>query len=96
MSGQRWAWWAIVVAVLLSPVPRALADPAAAQACAAQLPKDAQTIFAAALPQLGPGADLRGVVTDTTRSLARDNRIDRATARPSAVSAAKCLGLAAP
>jgi len=96
MSGQRWAWRAVVISALLSPVPSALADPAAAQACAAKLPKDAQTIFAATLPQLGPGANLRDVITATTRSLAMDNKIDRATARPSAQSAAKCLGLATP
>jgi len=70
------------------------ADGAAAQACAAKLPKDAQTIFGATLPQLAPGADLRDPLTTTTRQLVMDGKIDRANARPAAMSAAKCLRLA--
>jgi hypothetical protein len=72
----------------------ARADGKAAQACAAKLPKDAQAIFGATLPQLTPGADLRDVVTATTRQLVMDGKIDRDNARPSAMSAAKCLRLA--
>jgi hypothetical protein len=70
------------------------ADGPAAQACAAKLPKDAQAIFGATLPQLAPGTDLRAVVTATTRQLVMDGKIDRGNARPSAMSAAKCLRLA--
>ncbi len=72
----------------------ARADGAAAQACAAKLPKDAQAIFGATLPQLAPGADLRATVTATTRQLVMDGKIGRDDARPSAMSAAKCLRLA--
>jgi hypothetical protein len=78
------------------PTGTALADPAAAQACAGQLSKDARTIFDTTLPQLGASTDLRGLVTDTTRTLAASGRIDRATARSSAIAAGQCLRLAHP
>jgi hypothetical protein len=87
----------ILVALLLVTVLAghdARADGAAAQACAAKLPKDAQAIFGAALPKLAPGTDLRDMVTATTRQLVMDGKIDRDNARPSAMSAAKCLRLA--
>ena len=74
-------------------VPGAHADPDAAQACAAGLPKDARAIFDAALPQLTPDVDLRKLVTSQTRSLAMSGTIARGTARSSAVAAAKCLKL---
>ncbi len=94
MADRHSAWLAGLV--FLAACGIAHADTGAAQSCAAKLPKDAQIIFAATLPRLGPGTDLRDVVTTTTRGLVEDNRIDRATARPSAMSAAQCLGLAAP
>ncbi len=94
MADHRSVWLAGLV--FLAACGVAHADAGAAQACAAKLPKDAQIIFAATLPQLGPGTDLRDVVTTTTRGLVEDSKIDRATARPSAVSAADCLRLAAP
>ena len=67
------------------------ADTAAATACAAKLPKDAKAIFDATLPQVGPGADLRGLLTTNTRSLAMAGTIDRWSARESATAAAGCL-----
>jgi hypothetical protein len=69
----------------------ARADEAAANSCAAALPKDAKAIFDATLPQVGPGVDLRGLVTTNTRSLAMAGTIDRGSARQSAVAAAQCL-----
>ena len=69
----------------------ARADVAAANACAATLPKDAKTIFAATLPKMTPGVDLRAVVTASTRSLATSGAIDPGDARKSAIAAAKCL-----
>ncbi|HTU56316.1 MAG TPA: hypothetical protein VMF62_20295 [Acetobacteraceae bacterium] len=69
----------------------ARADVAAAKACAAQLPTEAKTIFDATLPKMTPGADLRAVVTASTRSLTTSGAIDPAGARPSAIAAAKCL-----
>jgi hypothetical protein len=75
---------------------RARADAAAANDCAAKLPKDAKTIFNATLPQIEPGADLRALVTASTRNLATSGTIDQADARKSAVAAAQCLPLASP
>jgi hypothetical protein len=74
----------------------ARADAASAQKCAAGLPKDGQAIFQATLPQVQPGADLRDVVTASTRSLVESGQIDRGSARQSAVAAAQCLRLAGP
>jgi len=71
----------------------ARADAAAANACAAKLPKDAKTIFAATLPKVTPGADLRAVLTSSARSLAISGKIDRGTARDSATAAGECLKL---
>ncbi|HUC19050.1 MAG TPA: hypothetical protein VMA37_15330 [Acetobacteraceae bacterium] len=71
----------------------ARADEAAANACAAQLPKDAQAIFDATLPQLTANADLRSLVTANTRKLAMAGTINRGSARQSAVAAGKCLQL---
>lgn len=88
---------ALVLFVLALPAAAAgtaRADSLAAKTCAAALPPDGQTIFAATLPRLQPGTDLREVVTATTRDLARAGRIDRGDARSSAVAAAKCLGMA--
>ena len=67
------------------------ADTAAATACAAKLPKDAKAIFDVTLPQMTPGADLRGLLTTNTRSLAMAGTIDRWSARQSATDAAACL-----
>lgn len=67
------------------------ADTAAATACASKLPKDAKAIFDAMLPQIGPGADLRSLLTTNTRSLAMAGTIDRGSARESATAAAGCL-----
>lgn len=71
------------------PVPGA-----GANACAAKLPKDARTIYDATLPKVTPGADLRDVVTNSTRDLAMAGSINRGSARQSATQAAQCLRLA--
>ena len=60
------------------------ADPAAAQACATKLSKDAKAIFNATLPQVVPGSDLRSLLTANTRRLAFSGSIDRGSARESA------------
>jgi hypothetical protein len=69
------------------------ADPAAVQACATKLPKDARAIFDATLPQVAPGSDLRSLLTVNTRSLAFSGSIDRDGARQSATAAGECLKL---
>ncbi len=86
---------AVLVLSLFLPIAGwtsgAHADAAAANACAASLPKDAKTIFDTTLPQVGPGADLRSLLTTNTRSLAMNGTISRGDARSSAQAAAKCL-----
>ncbi len=77
-------------------VGEAHADFAAAQTCAGQLPKDARTIFDASMPALTASANLRDIVTDTTRHLVTSGQIDQASARSSAVAAGECLRLANP
>lgn len=69
----------------------ARADTEVARRCAAALPQDARAIFDATLPQLAPGANLRELVTATTRRLVEAGSIGRGSARDSAVAAGKCL-----
>lgn len=77
----------------LSAAP-ALAGTAEAQSCAGSLDAGGQQIFNAALPQVVPGADLKGIVTDVTKSLVKSGQIKRADARPAAMAAGECLKLA--
>ena len=77
----------------LSAAP-ALAGQAEAKSCAAGLDANAMLIFNAALPQVVPGADLKGVVTDTAKSLVKAGAVPHADARPAAIAAGECLKLA--
>ena len=80
-------------ALFLAAAP-AVAGQAEAQNCAAGLDANAQLIFNSALPQVGPGADLKGVVTATTKSLVKGGQIARGDAKPAAMAAGECLKLA--
>lgn len=82
----------LFVAALLVP-GAAFADQAAGSACAAKLPADAQTIYNASVGQVTPQTDLRALITDQTKSLVMAGTIQRASAKPSAQAAAKCLEL---
>ena len=77
----------------LSAAP-ALAGQAEAQSCATGLDANGQLIFSTALPQVAPGADLKGIVTDVTKSLVKGGQIKRGDAKPSAMAAGECLKLA--
>lgn len=77
----------------LSAAP-ALAGQAEAQSCAAGLDANGTQIFNAALPQVAPGADLKGVVTDVTKSLVKSGQVPRGDARSAAMAAGECLKLA--
>lgn len=70
------------------------ADQAAGKTCAAALNAEGQAIYAAALPSAAPGANLRDLLTSTTRSLVMNGQVGRATAKTSAEAAGKCLELA--
>jgi hypothetical protein len=84
----------IALSLLALSAAPALAGQAEAQSCAAGLDANAKLIFNAALPQVAPGADLRGVVTDTTKSLVKAGQVPRGEARPAAEAAGQCLKLA--
>lgn len=81
----------ILAAIVSSP---ALAGQSEAQSCAAGLDANGQLIFNAALPQISPSADLRGVLTTATKSLVESGQVARRNARPAAMAAAECLKLA--
>ena len=80
-----------LLAVTAAP---AFAGQAEAQSCAAGLDANAQLIFSTALPQVAPGADLKGVVTGATKSLVKGGQIKRGDAKPAAMAAGECLKLA--
>ncbi|CAH1661368.1 conserved exported hypothetical protein [Hyphomicrobiales bacterium] len=81
------------VLTLASPLTMtsALADKAGAAACATKLGKSAQLIYNKVAPQAPGTADLRGLVTDQTRSLVMSGQISRGDARPAAEAAGQCL-----
>ncbi|GAB4065354.1 hypothetical protein KHC28_02690 [Ancylobacter sonchi] len=79
-------------ALIAASVP-ALADKTSADACAAGLNADGKAIYAASLPGISSGGDVRGVVTDKTRSLAMGGKIDRGAARTNAEAAGQCLAM---
>lgn len=69
----------------------ALADQAAASKCAAGLDANGQAIYAAAAPQAASTSDLRGLLTDVTKSLVGNGTVPRDAARGAAQAAAACL-----
>ncbi len=77
----------------LSAAP-AVAGTAEAKSCAANLDANGQTIFNSALPQVTPSADLRAVVTATTKSLVKSGQVSMSDAKPAAMAAGQCLKLA--
>ncbi len=82
------------VALLALSAAPAFAGQAEAQSCAAGLDANGQAIFTNALPQVGPSADLRAVVTATTKALVKSGQISMSDARPAAMAAGECLKLA--
>lgn len=82
-----------VVLLAFSAVP-AFSGQAEAQSCAAGLDANGQTIFNSALPQVTPSADLRAVVTATTKALVKSGQVSMSDARPAAMAAGECLKLA--
>ncbi|MFT0862527.1 hypothetical protein [Ancylobacter sp. G4_0304] len=84
---------AALVGASILAAPLAHADKAAGDACAASLSADGKAIYAAALPSLG-SADLRTVVTNTTKSLVEGGKVAMGSARSNAQAAGKCLEVA--
>ena|SRR5215469_8570750 len=88
----------LLIALVLLPIAfaptAARADTESANACATKLSPDAKSIFDATLPHVRPGADMRSLLTTSTRRLAFSGAIDLGSARASATAAAQCLRLA--
>lgn len=68
----------------------ALADRAAADACAAGLNAEAKAIYDASIGAVGSGS-LKSVVTNSTKSLVAAGTVSKGTARASATAAGACL-----
>jgi hypothetical protein len=82
----------LAVAFVLFPTV-AFANQAAADACAAKLPKDSAAIYTAAAPQAVSGGNLKDIVTKVTRGMVLSGKLSRSDARPAAEAAGTCLAL---
>lgn len=82
---------AIVVVTLTNLTGPSLANRAAADACAAKLPAQGKLIYAATIPAVAPGIDLKDIVRAKTRALVMDGKIDRGQAQAAAQAAGACL-----
>jgi len=82
------------IALLALSAAPAFAGTAEAESCAAGLDANGKLIFSTALPQVNPSADLKGVVTATTKSLVSSGQVPMSAARPAAMAAGQCLKLA--
>jgi len=78
---------ALLLAIGAGP---ALADRAAADACAAGLNAEAKAIYDASIDAVGSG-QLKSVVTSSTKSLVAAGKVSMGTARSSAMAAGACL-----
>jgi hypothetical protein len=86
--------FALAVAAVFAFTIPSVAGQSEAQSCASGLDASGQMIFNAVLPQVSPGADLKGVLTATTKSLVKSGQIGRGDAKPAAMAAGECLKLA--
>ncbi|GAB0115514.1 hypothetical protein [Acidisoma sp. C75] len=85
---------ALLVPAALLALPLGAAEAAnmqAAKACAAKLPPEAKTIYAAAAPKVTPTTDLRSLLKSTVFGLIMQGAVKSADARGSAIAAAHCL-----
>ncbi|MYZ48073.1 hypothetical protein [Propylenella binzhouense] len=79
-----------LIAAATTPVP-ALADKAAAGACANGLSPDARLIYEEAYPGVAAGGDLVGTIRQAATGLVKGGRIPRNSARSAAQEAGACL-----
>ena len=68
---------------------------AAGDACAAKLPAESRLIYDATVRNLGSAATIRDVVTEQTRALVMQGKVQMSTAKTSAEATAPCLELVA-
>lgn len=94
LSSRTLAFTLVALAAGAAFTGPALADKAAADQCAAGLTKDGKAIYAASLPSLTAGTDLRVLLTTQTRSLAMAGTIAKGSAKANAEAAGACLAQA--
>ena len=82
-----------IAAMVLAAPLYALADPAAAMKCRANLSPDAQMIYDRVLPLVTPDTNIRDVIKQQTRSLVFSGKLKRSTARANAEAAGECFRL---
>lgn len=80
--------------IVLAVLPReAVADRAAADACAADLNSVGQQIYAATAPDITASSDVVKVMRSKVRPLVRSGQISRSDAQENAQAAYQCLTL---
>ena len=83
--------FAIALSLAILPVAAHAADQAAAQACSANLSKDAQTVYAKVAPTVTPKTDLREALTAVVRPMVMNGSLSRDAGRAAAEQAGACL-----
>ena len=81
---------ALATLILAASGGAALADKAAADACAANLDANGKAIYAASIGLIGTG-DVKSIVTDQTKSLVMAGSLSKGVAREAAMAALPCL-----
>ncbi len=84
----RAAFVAAALSICTSP---ALANRAAADACAARLSAESKLIYAATIGAVAPGVDLKEIVRSKTRGLVMAGKLNRGQALAAAEAAGACL-----
>ena len=82
---------AIALPLAVLPFVARAADQAAAQACSANLSKDASTIYAKVAPTVTPKTDLRDALTAVVRPMVMNGSMSREAGRAAAEQAGACL-----
>lgn len=82
-----------IVAAALLAATAAGAETTPADRCAAGLGKDPRAIYDASVAAVQPTTDLKALLTEKTRELAKAGAIERGSARDSARAALECLDL---
>jgi len=83
--------FAIALPLVALPLLANAADQAAAQACSANLSKDAQTVYAKVAPTVTPKTDLREALTAVVRPMVMNGSLSRDAGRAAAEQAGACL-----
>lgn len=82
---------AATIVAIVAITGAAKADKAAADACAASLDANGKAIYAAALPGVAGGGDLRATVRSAATSLVQSGAVPRSGAQAAGQAAGRCL-----